>query len=355
LRKITRPCSYDDAVAHPSGYGPFLPISADDAAAFNDAFSDELDSAFSSSIGCCDHCYDDFKAHWPDVTFRRDGADLLSMPTDLAVDQSRLSGTWSAAEYATLRRLVQCPRCLGFDAAMIYLFEHRFADAEAMEQDIVELSDLGRATPFLLLEHPFAQRVLAEIRLHATHVDAEFLNFPFYRARLAADVANLNQDADALETYGPAPASVTGEGRFNHAAAPMLYLANDENIAAAELNAAGEDCLVAQLRILIPLKVLDLIGANGEPVDEELFNALANSALLAAPRADVGWIKRQYVFSRFVADCARSAGFDAIRYGSTKLHTGVNYAVLVPPADLSAFLRLESYSRLTGPAPGRRY
>ncbi|RZJ02119.1 MAG: RES domain-containing protein [Brevundimonas sp.] len=322
---------------------------------FNGSFSDELDSAFSSSIGCCEYCYADFKDHWPDVTFRRDGAELIFMPTDLAVDQSRLSSAWSPAEYSTLRRLVQCPRCLRFDAANIYLFEHRYADAEAMESEIEELSKLGTATPFLLLEHPFARKVLSEIRLHAARVDAKILDSPLYRARLSADTSRLGQEPDVLATYGPAPPAYVVEGRFNHAGAPMLYLANDEMIAAAELNAVGEECLVARLGIRKPLKILDLIEADGEPVDEELFNALANSALLAAPRTDDGWGKPQYVFSRFLADCARSAGFDAIRYGSTKLRRGVNYVVLAPPADPAELLTLDCRNTVIGPAPEERY
>lgn len=135
----------------------------------------------------------------------------------------------------------------------------------------------------------------------------------------------------------------------------MLYLANDAAVAASELGQVGEPCLVGRIKVLVPLKVLDLIDADGDAVDSELFNALANSALLAAPRTDEGWVKRQYVFSRFVADCARSAGFDAIRYGSTKSRAGVNYVLLAPPTDIGAFIRLEGTTVETCPSPGERY
>lgn len=206
-----------------------------------------------------------------------------------------------------------------------------------------------------MLEHPFAQKVLAEVRAEAGRTQAQVHDKPLYRARLAADVQKLGQDANALATYGPAPASVTSEGRFNHAGAPMLYLANDAAVAAAELGQVGETCLVGRLSVLTPLKVLDLIDAEGDAVDSELFNALANSALLAAPRTDEGWVKRQYVFSRFIADCARSAGFDAIRYGSTKARSGVNYVVLAPPAEIDTLLRLERTTTDACPPPAKRY
>jgi hypothetical protein len=56
---------------------------------------------------------------------------------------------------------------------------------------------------------------------------------------------------------------------------------------------------------------------------------LAYSALTSAPRHGDGWSRAEYVFSRFVADCARHAGFDAIRYPSTRLDCeGHNLAVL---------------------------
>ncbi|WP_127088288.1 RES family NAD+ phosphorylase [Aquabacter cavernae] len=355
LRNITRPCPLDEAFELPSGYGPFLPISAEDVDSFNEAFSDELDSSFSSSIACCDDCYADFRAHWPDVTFRRDGTELMSMDTHWAVDASRLSGVSTPAEYSTLRRLVQCPRCLAFDSANIYLFEHRFSAGREMEYDIDTLITIGSVTPFLLLEHRFAQRVLAEIREEGARVKAEVLTQPLYRARLYDDVAGLHQAPDDLATYGPAPASGTVEGRFNHAGSPMLYLADAGAVAASELGAVGQACFVGTLRILAPLKIFDLISPDGGSVDSDLFDALANSALLAAPRTGDGWVKRQYVFSRFVADCARAAGFHAIRYGSTKMQTGVNYVILDTPDDLASLVRLEGHARTTCPAPAHRY
>lgn len=339
----------------PFVFGPFLPVCEQDVDAFNDAFSDELDSAFASSIGCCDFCYADFRERWPDVTFRRDGSEMVSIDTLWAVDEARLDGVWWPAEYSTLRRLVKCPRCGSYAPANIYLFEHRISDVEAVEESIASLSKLGAATPFLILEHPFAQTVLAAIRAEALRVSAGVLDRSLYRARRASDVRKLGQDPADPATYGPAPAPHTGEGRFNHAGAPMIYLANMEAVAAAELGVPGEDCLVGRATLLAPLKILDLIDADGDAVEPELFNALANSALLMAPRTGEGWVKRQYVFSRFLADCARSAGFDAIRYGSTKDPKGVNYVILTPPEDLAALMRLEAVTKIGCPGPARRY
>lgn len=48
----------------------YLPIDDDDVETFNDILSDEIDLDFASSICCCEHCYRDFREHWPDVAFR---------------------------------------------------------------------------------------------------------------------------------------------------------------------------------------------------------------------------------------------------------------------------------------------
>lgn len=354
IRRMTTPCPFDEGLIPPHDIGPFLPVSEEEVAVFNDGFSDEIDSAFASSICCCDFCYDDFKEHWPDVAFREMEFQRQSMEAFWAVEYSRLPGTYSPAEISTLGRLVQCPRCLEYGSCNIWVYEHRFGNAEELEQSIDELRTLGSTTPFLLLEHPFAQDVLKEIRRQAavsvkTHLDA-----PLYRARLADDVKKCGHEPGNLQTYGAPPAAYVGEGRFNHAGGPMLYLASSAGIAAAELGQPSEPCFVGTLRLLEPLRILDLADIDEES-SNELLRALAVSALIAAPRTDNGWVKRQYVFSRFVADCARSAGFDAIRYRSMKQEDGSNYVLLNPPEEAALIVSLEGYEAVRAPAPAARY
>jgi hypothetical protein len=134
----------------------------------------------------------------------------------------------------------------------------------------------------------------------------------------------------------------------------MLYLATSAGTAAAELGAPGELCNVGKLRISRPLRILDLVDIEEGRSGHELLQALASSALLAAPRTGLGWVKRQYIFSRFVADCARSAGFDAIRYGSTKQLNESNYVILDPPENVVLIGSLEGYETLLSPLPHGR-
>ncbi|PFK70658.1 hypothetical protein COJ13_16215 [Bacillus cereus] len=51
-------------------------------------------------------------------------------------------------------------------------------------------------------------------------------------------------------------------------------------------------------------------------------------SLLSSQDKDEGLYKLHYVFTRFVADVARAAGFEAIRYPSVRLNQGNNNVIL---------------------------
>ncbi|MDX0060112.1 RES domain-containing protein [Sinorhizobium meliloti] len=99
---------------------------------------------------------------------------------------------------------------------------------------------------------------------------------------------------------------------------------------------------VAELALDGEYKILDLVELDDGSDARIPILAMANSVLVAAPRIDRGWLRPEYVFSRFVADCAKSAGFEAIRYASTKSGDGENYVLLSPKSNLPSYLRLIS-------------
>lgn len=51
------------------------------------------------------------------------------------------------------------------------------------------------------------------------------------------------------------------------------------------------------------------------------------SSLLSAPQDNIGWKRPEYILSRFVGDCALAAGFDAIKYPSTRSSLGYNLVI----------------------------
>ncbi|MBY3435332.1 RES family NAD+ phosphorylase [Rhizobium laguerreae] len=354
-RWITSDAPPHESVRPNDAIGPFLPVTLDEIDSFNDAFSDEIDSDFASSICCCDACYSDFRAHWPDVAFRAMEFQTQSMGSFYAVDNSRLPGIWSPTEISTLRHFVRCGRCMEFSTGNIWIYEHSFSDAEEIEREIDELLTIGDETPFLLLEHDFARRVLVHIRQAITTASRLPLGLRLYRARLSSSISSLGQATDALMTYAPPPARYVEEGRFNHAGTPMLYLASTPEVAAAEIGMPGELCHIAELTTCRELVFLDLTGIDEDTPGYELMGPLASSALVAAPRSGEGWQKKQYVFSRFIADCARSAGYDAIRYASTKNEEGTNIVILIPPLEIDRLVFLVGVREMLGLAAAKRY
>lgn len=160
----------------------------------------------------------------------------------------------------------------------------------------------------------------------------------FLRARKPADVAKHGQPLYDVATFGPAPPGVIGGGRFNHAGAPMIYLATTAKTALLEIGTLDELFSIAELALHGENRVLDLVGL-GDCSDVRIpILAMANSVLVAAPRIDRGWLRPEYLFSRFGADCAKSAGFDAVRYASTKLSDGENYVSLSSNSNLRSYL-----------------
>lgn len=354
-RWITNDALSDESLIPDGLMGPYLSVTLGEVEAFNDALSNEIDSVFASSICCCDACYDNFRAYWPDIPFRNMKFQTQSMDVFYVVNNSRLPGIWSPAEISTLRHFVRCERCQEFVKDSIWIYEHAFSDGEDIEREIDELLTVGDSTPFLLLEHAFAQRVLAHLRDAVGSAGTLVAGVSMFRARLSSSIQSLSQNPDDLATYAPPPAQLVGEGRFNHAGKPMLYLASTPEVARAEIGEPEEACHIAEFVTSRALVLLDLVEANEDAPGFELMAPLAASALLAAPRSGEGWLKRQYVFSRFVADCARAAGYEAIRYASTKKVDGANVVILAPPLRIEELVSLKSVKESFGFSAGKRY
>lgn len=111
MRKMTNDCPAGDQLRPEHIVGAFLPVCDDDIAVFNDILGDDIDSAFGSSICCCDFCHGEFKALWPDVAFRDDDFQCQSMSTHWLADYSRLLGIYNELEISTLGHIVRCERC----------------------------------------------------------------------------------------------------------------------------------------------------------------------------------------------------------------------------------------------------
>jgi hypothetical protein len=338
-RIIDPPGPGDQAYLPTDAMGPFLPVVSGDIDAFNSFLGDEIESRFSSSIRCCDGCFDAFQASWPGTAFRNFDFQKGLIRVELVVTQSRIPQVYTPAEVATLCHFVLCPRCGEYVRNAIWV--HEDPAAEKYELDIERVAALARSTPFLVLSDPFAREIRELIGRLSTRMTTTALPQPLFRARDKASFFPPPMGLPAITEFGAPPAAVVKEGRFNHAGYPLLYLADSVATTLAEIGAPGEEFYVASLDITVQMRLLDLLAVDtGHDDDDELLAALAASTLAVAPRIGTGWVKKEYIFTRFLGDCARAAGFDAIRYGSTKHSTGCNYVVLHPPAAVSAIAKL---------------
>jgi len=51
---------------------------------------------------------------------------------------------------------------------------------------------------------------------------------------------------------------------------------------------------------------------------DDLLSTLTYSALISARKSNTGWYRPMYIFPRFISDCAKYSGFDAIKSPSTR-------------------------------------
>lgn len=207
---------------------------------------------------------------------------------------------------------------------------------------IREVSQLASSTPFLLLENEFCKQVLAAVRDIGKSASPKLLDQPLFRARSASPAPPLQ----SIDSFDFPPAAFISEGRYNHAGAPVLYLASDKETCQAELRDSA--CLVIEFTLIAPVRILDLTDPyKAHQEHSDLLNSLAYSALVSAKQRDDGWHKPHYVVSRFVADCARSAGFDAIKYPSTrKTMTNFNLVLVNSSKPLASCAQVIAYHRM---------
>lgn len=302
----------------------FSPTHPIDECFFEDVFIEELDSWFTADIACCDNCYDKFLKMWP-AAYDDNSAEFQTNGThlDTFYEGSRINAFYSREQFERLFKELDCPRCGDKLNGMIYPYELPFDVPEDFEESVSTISEIARNTPFLLLKNAFAQEVFEVIETLYKTTGNTKINSSLFRARRKKGLSEIS-----LKQFNFADPEYIGEGRYNHAAQQVLYLGDSKETCFHELR--GVRCIIAEIAITAGLKILDLSSPHESHVQKsDLLNALTFSALLSTPEEGVGYNKPAYVFSRFIADCARFTGFDAIRYPSTQAaEKSYNLAIL---------------------------
>lgn len=306
-----------------------------DVDGFGELFLEELDSWFTADIACCDACFDKYARDWPGLTnsveFQSNG-----IPLELFYSGSCFHEIYTMEEFLDLCRKMGCPVCGQPLVCNIWPYNPPFNIPTGFEKEILELSERAARTPFLVLKHPLAKTVLKEILKLKKSLTPQTYPAAYFRAR------SINTPKEPAQ-FMPPPASKCGEGRYNHAGHPVLYLASDPEVAFKEVGAPVEGVLVAQVKFKKQLKILDLAH---DSLAGDLLRAITASALLSAPSEKNGWDRPEYSFSRFVADCVVDAALSGIRYPSVAKSAGSNLVIFSPDcrwADLMEIGALSEY------------
>ncbi len=299
-----------------------------DIETFRDYFERDLEKGFSADITCCDKCHDEFLSIWP-LTASADNEAFDGKSIDLHTfyTGSYLRDVFTHAEFDEYICQLDCPRCGEKLGWKIWPYNFPFNVPDSFEYTVKEVSKIAEKTPFLLLENDFCREVLNAVRELAAQIPAAPVDQHLFRARSTASGHIEHQ----MQSFDMPPKRFVHEGRYNHAGGPVLYLSSDAATCQAELRNA--QCIVIEFRLKRELRILDLTDPfNKHGSHADLLNCLVYSALISAKQHDEGMHKPHYVVSRFVADCARSAGFDAIKYPSTRRSEGNFNLVLVNSA-----------------------
>lgn len=295
---------------------------------FKALFFADVESWFSRDIACCDACYEDFLAAWP-YAYSADEARFQcdSIPLDAFYDGSRhLSDFCTKEQFNEYLPHIQCPNCGEPLRHWIWPYELPFTPPKNHEVLIEEISDVANRTPFLLLLHPFANQVFEAITSLSKQTSPETFDMRLFRARV------LDQGHPVtIADFDFPPRELVHDGRYNHAGDSVLYLASTEKVCKAEMRGVAP-LKIASFDFCAKLKILDLMEPHESKHQfADLLAFISFSALVSAQSMDHGYHRPEYVFSRFIKDCALQAGFNAIKFPSTRVGFARFNIVIIDP------------------------
>lgn len=291
--------------------------------AFCDIFYHELESWFSADIACCDNCYNDFIDKWPAIYSRNGDFQRSCIGIDAFYSGSMLQDFFYEEECLHLIKNIECPRCENPIEYNFWPYNFSFDLPDGFESKLEEIDILATETPFLLLLHPLSQEIYSAMKNIFQKIKSVHIDEKYYRGRILEKEKEYYED-----DFKCAPKSVVKEGRYNHAGNPVIYLADSVLTSFYELRKPKEGIAIAEVNIISKLKILDLIELEDEW--KNVLNIISWSSLVSSPSEGEGWYKPQYTFTRFVADCAKQLGFDAIKYPSIRHGKHHNLVILNP-------------------------
>lgn len=228
---------------------------------------------------------------------------------------------------------LECPFCgfsdfeMGFRVGIKTQYdiklEQLYSNAKRKyQQPFEEFETQIIATPYLGLKHPLGRKILRELKRGILEVTEA--NGKFYRARKADPK---NYPFTSKDMMAP-DLGIPSEGRYNHHGHSHFYISENERTAEAEVIQDTEEeieIFIQEFETINPItNILDLshelyeINLKTPPLLVTLFNFIEKR------KNHNKNYKPDYYVPRFIADCAKDAGFNGIKYISAVNHNGFN-------------------------------
>ncbi|KKG16571.1 hypothetical protein EO98_18995 [Methanosarcina sp. 2.H.T.1A.6] len=279
---------------------------------FIELFWHYFEKWFDTDFFLCESCVDDFQIKWAGINLLDE--QFLSTSLDSFYSGSHLVDVYSFSEFKGFVEEITCPYCGSSLKSNSYIWPYILTiDLGEFSEEINDIAEIAKKTPFMLLSHPFAEKIYELIKEISKETSELIFDFNLYRCRKLAETGSLY----SCDELGAVPDNKATEGRFNHTGYGFLYVATTEDVSCSEVRSNEKyPVCMAEINFLKPLKILDLTDLEGCKLDNELYKTLICSSLIYNTPKSREWDRPEYVFTRFLADCALCAGFQGIKYRS---------------------------------------
>lgn len=186
------------------------------------------------------------------------------------------------------------------------------------KKKIIDLQEYIKVYPSLVLDNPLARKIQKEIE-SGTLPKCDLNNFDCFRSRIVGD-AKVFKSVD----LGAPDIGIARIGRYNHPGQSVFYVSESRDCSVAEiLDDYHQPALIWIQKYHIDglSNILDLKIDWGGYLDFDsiLFTALLNNNVLERRMSkDNSTWKPGYLLTNFIADCAKKANYNGIRYNSSK-------------------------------------
>ncbi len=196
------------------------------------------------------------------------------------------------------------------------------------KKHIEKLLEYINSYPSLALNNPVAKAIHKEIS-NSKVPECTIENVTVYRCRMPEG----NKTFSFKEIHAP-EVGISNAGRYNHFGQSVLYVSSYPETAVTEVSGESKgDIKIWMQKYTIKKigKILDLTSDwEGFLKLSTIFTAIINNRILeqTSPGNTSTW-KPEYLFTIFISDCAKSCGYNGIKYPAIK-GVGENYVFFDP-------------------------